>query len=74
MRPTCSLVALAVLGCLIIGTAEAHAETAVVLVVGKAQAKDRTTVASAVRSAARSGGGSGPRCSLANRTRVAPKY
>jgi hypothetical protein len=56
MRPTCSLVALAVLGCLVIGTAEARAEMAVVLVVGKAQAKDRTTVASAVRSAARSGG------------------
>lgn len=56
MRPTCAFVALAVLCCLVIGTAEAHAEMAVVLVVGKAQAKDRTTVASAVRSAARSGG------------------
>jgi PEGA domain len=56
MRPTCSLIVLASLCCLAIGTARAHAETAVVLVAGKAPSKDRTTVASAVRSAARSGG------------------
>lgn len=56
MRRTCQLVALASLCCLAVGVAHAHAETAVVLVTGKAPTKDRATVASAVRSAARSGG------------------
>src|SRR5512140_3324359 len=56
MRRTSLLIALACLCSLVIGTAHAHAETAVVLVVGKAPTKDRATVASAVRSAARSGG------------------
>jgi hypothetical protein len=43
------------IACSIAGTARA-ADPGAVLVVGKAQAKDRTVVASAVRSAARSGG------------------
>ena len=51
-----SLIALVFLCYLSIGAATAGAETAVVLVVGKAPAKDRATAGSAVRSAARSGG------------------
>lgn len=56
MRRTCPLVVLAFLCCLGIGRADAYPETAVVLVVGKAPAKDRATAGSAVRSAARSAG------------------
>jgi hypothetical protein len=50
-----SFAAFTIACCVAAGTAHA-ADPGVVLVVGKAQAKDRTTVASAVRSAARSGG------------------
>ena len=56
MRRICSLIALVTLCCLAFAAADARAETAVVLVVGKAPAKDRATLGSAVRSAARSGG------------------
>lgn len=56
MRRTCPLIVLAFLCCLSIGAAHAHAETAVVLVAGKAPPKDRATAGSAVRSAARSAG------------------
>jgi hypothetical protein len=56
MRRNCTLIALAVLCSLGIGIAVAHAETAVVLIVGKAPPKDRATAGSAVRSAARSAG------------------
>jgi hypothetical protein len=56
MRPTSIFVVLAFLCCIAARAAHARADAGVVLVVGKAQAKDRTTVASAVRSAARSGG------------------
>lgn len=50
------LAAIAFLAGVAVGTAGAHAETAVVLVIGKAAAKDRATTGSAVRSAARSAG------------------
>jgi PEGA domain len=56
MRRTYPLVALAFLCGLTLGLSKAHAETAVVVVSGKAQTKDRAIVASAVRSAARSEG------------------
>jgi hypothetical protein len=55
MRRTFSLIAL-ILCWLAIGLTSARAETAVVLVSGKASTKDRAIVAAAVRSAARSGG------------------
>jgi hypothetical protein len=58
MRPNSfvALVALAVLCCVTARISPARADAGAVLVVGEAQAKDRATVASAVRSAARSGG------------------
>src|SRR5512140_1958219 len=56
MRRTFPLLVLTSLCCLAIGATAARADTAVVLVAGKAPTKDRTTSASAVRSAARSGG------------------
>jgi PEGA domain len=55
MRATFSTLVLTSLCGFAIGIASAHAETAVVVVTGKASAKERATVASAVRSAARSG-------------------
>jgi hypothetical protein len=55
MRSTILLAAIVALSATA-GASPAHAEAGAVLVVGKASAKQRATVASAVRSAARSGG------------------
>jgi len=56
MPRTHLLVALVILACIATRVSYVHADAAVVISVGKASTQDRTTVASAVRSAARSSG------------------